>query len=244
MPPAWAQKIDPIQGELVSVREVVDRDAPTLFEMLSDPIVAAQMSPPPPSVEAFRGFIAWAQQERSLGNAVCFGIVPPGLESAVGIIQVRAQEPSWFTAEWGFAIGAAFWSTGAFPDAAGLVAGFAFEHLGVHRIEARAMVGNGRGNGALQKFGARPEGALASSFARDGRYHPQFLWGLHADDWRQRPLRGPRFVVTDALASIEAATREISDRLRAAKPSRLGGDPPLLHPFFVWKPRPNPGDEH
>ena len=54
----------------------------------------------------FEGFIEWAQRERTLGNEVCFGIVPPGLTAAVGIIQLRAQELSWFSAEWGFAIGA------------------------------------------------------------------------------------------------------------------------------------------
>jgi len=35
---------------------------------------------------------------------VCFGIVPRGMTAAVGIIQVRALEKDFGTAEWGFAI--------------------------------------------------------------------------------------------------------------------------------------------
>jgi len=231
--PEWTHTVERLHGEVVDVREVIDADAAALFEMLCDPQVAAYMSPPPPSVEAFRGFIAWAQRQRTLGQSICFGIVPPGLESAVGIIQVRAQEPTWFTAEWGFAIGVAFWSTGAFFDAANLVAEHAFQRLGVHRLEARAVVTNGRGNGVLQKIGARPEGALASAFARNGRYDPQFLWGLHVDDWRQRTLVRQPFSVADARLQIASATRETEQRLRANPPSRSGPDPPPLYPFFV-----------
>ena len=232
MPPLWTESVVPLRGNVVSVREVADTDAPSLLEMLSDPKVAAFMSPPPPSLSAFRGFIAWAQRERAAGNGICFGIVPAGLNAAVGIIQVRALEPSWFTAEWGFAIGASFWATGAFADAAHLVAAYAFDHMGIHRLEARAMVVNGRGNGVLHKLGARPEGALASAFASNGRYHPQFLWGLHVDDWRQRTLIREPFSTDGATESIAAATKDTQRRLRMYRhpPS---GTTPTLHPFFV-----------
>ncbi len=233
MPPQWTESPPRLRGEVVDVREVVEADAPTLFEMLSDPQVAAYMSPPPPSLQAFRGFIAWAQRERALGNGICFGIVPPGSNAAVGVIQLRPQEPSWFTTQWGFAIGAAFWSTGAFFDAAQAVASYAFEHMGVHRLEARAMVTNGRGNGALQKMGAIPEGALASAFAQNGRYNPQFLWGLPVDAWRQRTMLHQPFSVAAAQASIAAATHETARQLRANRPRRTRGDTPRPYPFFV-----------
>jgi RimJ/RimL family protein N-acetyltransferase len=220
------------------VREIGDADAGTLFEMLRDPAVMAYMSSPPPSLSAFRGFIAWAQEERRLGQSICFGIVPPGLDAAVGIIQLRAQEPSWFTAEWGFAIGVSFWGTGAFADAAQAVAGYAFDHIGVHRLEARASMMNGRGNGVLQKLGARPEGALASAFARDGRYDSRFLWGLHVDDWRQRALFREPFSIAEAHASIAAAIQDTTRRLRAQRELDSHAPTPRPYPFFVTEPPP------
>jgi ribosomal-protein-alanine N-acetyltransferase len=228
----WAGGIDTLRGDLVSVREVVDRDAPTLFEMLTDPQVAEHMSPPPPSVDAFRGFVEWARNQRASGEGTCFGIVPHGLDSAVGIVQLRAHEPSWFTVEWGFAIGAAFWGIGAFAEAANLVARFAFDHVGVHRLEARAVVKNGRGNGALQKIGARPEGALTSSFKRSDRFDEQYLWGLNADDWRQRVLVRKPFTHVDASTQIAAAIENLEQRLRAQKLSEASGRP-ALYRFFV-----------
>lgn len=228
----WAGGIDTLSGDLVSVREVVDADAPSLYEMLADPRVAEHMSPPPPSVSAFRGFVAWARRQRTAGEGICFGIVPHGLESAVGIIQLRAHEPSWFTADWGFAIGVAFWGIGAFVEAADLVARFAFERIGVHRLEARAVTKNGRGNGALQKIGARPEGTLAASFKRSTDFDQQYLWGLNADDWRQRVLVKRRFTDADARAQIAAAIEEVEERLRAQKASAESGHP-APYRFFV-----------
>ena len=62
---------------------------------------------------------------------------------------------------------------------------FAFETIGVHRLEARAAVQNGRGNGALQKIGATREGVLHKSFLRNGEYLDQILWTIVEDDWRR-----------------------------------------------------------
>jgi len=55
----------------------------------------------------------------------------------------------------------------------------------VHRLEARAAVQNGRGNGALRKLGAVQEGVLRKSFLRNGEYLDQVLWTIMDEDWRQ-----------------------------------------------------------
>ena len=238
---AWAGGVDTVGGDLVTVREVVDADAATLYEMLTDPVVAEYMSPPPPSVDAFRGFIEWARRQRAAGEGICFGIVPRGLHSAVGIVQLRPQEPSWFTAEWGFAIGAAFWGVGAFVEAANLVAAFAFDRLRVHRLEARAAVRNGRGNGALQKLGARPEGTLASSLRRHDRIEPQYLWGLLAGDWRQHALVRTPFSHAEARAQIAAAIEGVEERLRSQRRSLSVGRPAPYRFFITNSLRPETG---
>jgi RimJ/RimL family protein N-acetyltransferase len=61
---------------------------------------------------------------------------------------------------------------------------FAFDVVGVDRLEARASVANGRGNGALRKLGAVQEGILRRSFFRGGEYHDQVMWSVLAEDWR------------------------------------------------------------
>jgi RimJ/RimL family protein N-acetyltransferase len=71
-----------------------------------------------------------------------------------------------------------------FAESAKMVLDFTFETLGVYRLEARAAVANGRGNGALRKIGAVQEGLLRGSFLRNGVYHDQVLWAVLADDWK------------------------------------------------------------
>jgi RimJ/RimL family protein N-acetyltransferase len=107
------------------------------------------------------------------------------MDRAIGIFQVRQLDPGFATAEWGFAIGSPFWGTGLFQASAELILEFSFDTLSVHRLEARAAVRNGRGNGALRKIGATCEGVLRRSFLRNGEYIDQNLWSVLASDWRE-----------------------------------------------------------
>src|SRR5919109_2827996 len=145
----WKQGLPTLSAENVTLRELRLSDAPSLLAMLTTEEVARFISPPPTTVEGFERFIAWTHRERAAGTYVCFAVVPKGMETAIGIFQVRQLEPGFGTAEWGFAIGSAFWGTGVFVDSAKLVVDFTFEVVGTHRLEARAAVQNGRGNGAL-----------------------------------------------------------------------------------------------
>lgn len=135
----------------VTLRELRASDAPTLFALLTAAEVARFISPPPATLEGFERFISWAGQPQTLRAHVSFGVALEGQEHAIGLFQVRALEPGFATAEWGFAIGSSFWGTGVFLEGAALVLDFAFDTLGVRRLEARAVVSNGRGNGALRK---------------------------------------------------------------------------------------------
>jgi ribosomal-protein-alanine N-acetyltransferase len=182
----WKTGLPVLTGSRVTLREMRVSDAPSLFAMLTTEEVSRFISPPPTTVEGFERFIMWANRERAAGNYACFAIVPHGMDTAVGLFQVRQLEPGWGTAEWGFALGSAFWGTGIFSEGSEMVLDFVFETVGVHRLEARAAVQNGRGNGALQKVGAVQEGILRRSFLRDGQYMDQALWAILAEDWRVR----------------------------------------------------------
>lgn len=189
----WRQGLPLLSSAHVTLRELRLDDAASLLTMLSTEEVSRFISPPPTTVEGFERFIAWAIREREHGNYVCFAVVPEAMSTAVGLFQLRALEPGFSTAEWGFAIGSGFWGTGVFAASARLVLDFAFDTAGVHRLEARASIANGRGNGALRKVGAVQEGVLRRSFFRGGAYHDQVLWSILAHDWRaQKAHRGPQ----------------------------------------------------
>ena len=146
-------------------------------------------------VEGFEKFIAWTNRQREAGKAVAFGITLKGSDTVIGLFQVRSLTNTFDNAEWGFAVGSDFWGTGIFHDAAQLVLDFAFDILGVHRMEAKAAVKNGRGNGALQKLGAVQEALLRRSFLRNGVYLDQACWTILVSAWIEiRAVRTARVV--------------------------------------------------
>jgi len=179
----WRQQLPVLVGAGITLRELRMSDASSLLALLTSEEVTRFISPPPTTVEGFERFIGWAAQEREAGRHVCFAIVPDGYDTAVGLFQVRQLDPTFGTAEWGFAIGAAFWGSGLFSKGADLVVDFAFETIGTHRLEARACIQNTRGNGTLRKIGAVKEAILRKSFLRGGKLLDQALWTILPEDW-------------------------------------------------------------
>jgi RimJ/RimL family protein N-acetyltransferase len=168
----------------VTLRDLRPDDAASLFTLLTTEEVARFISPPPTTVEGFGQFITWAIRQRTAGTYACFAVTLKGHDTAIGIFQVRQIDAGFETAEWGFALGSPFWGTGVFTESAALVLRFVFETLGAHRLEARAAMDNGRGNGALRKMGALMEGVLRRSFLRHGVFHDQALYAILDEDWR------------------------------------------------------------
>jgi RimJ/RimL family protein N-acetyltransferase len=180
----WRQRLPMLAGATVSLRELRASDAASLFALLTTEEVSRFISPPPSSVEGFERFIDWTHRQRSVGAYACFAVTIDATDTAIGIFQLRQLEPGFGTAEWGFAMGSAYWGTGIFQEGAELLVRFAFETVGVHRLEARAAVRNGRGNGALRKIGAVQEGLLRKSFLKNGEYLDQALWTILDEDWK------------------------------------------------------------
>jgi RimJ/RimL family protein N-acetyltransferase len=181
----WRQGLPTLAGEQVVLRELRSSDAASLFALLTTEEVSRFISPPPTTVEGFERFIGWTLRQRTAGSYVCFAVTLRGFDTAIGIFQIRELQPGFGTAEWGFAIGSPFWGTGVFQDGAEMVIDFAFDTIGVNRLEARAAVLNGRGNGALQKVGAVQECVLRKSFLRNGQYLDQVLYAILDSDRRE-----------------------------------------------------------
>jgi RimJ/RimL family protein N-acetyltransferase len=178
----WKTALPVLTGTRAVLRELRASDAHDLLSTFGSPDVARLISPPPPTLEGFEKFVAWTQRQREAGQSFGFGITTKDSDAVTGLFQVRALQSGFDIAEWGFALGAEHWGNGLFIDAAALVLDFVFDVVGVHRLEARAALKNGRGNGALFKLGATQEGVLQRSFLRNGVYLDQVLWTILAED--------------------------------------------------------------
>ena len=174
----WREGLPLMVTPRVVLRELRRSDAPALCRVARSPEVARHSWPAPPTVEAFERFIEWSWAERAAGRYTCFGVVPRDSITAAGIFELRPLQPGFFRAELGYFIDRPLWGTGVFHDGARLMVDFAFNAVGVHRIEVRASVANARSNGALKKIGAQKEGLLRAAFVHDGEYEDQYLWSF------------------------------------------------------------------
>lgn len=189
----WRSSPPVLRAEGVVLREVRVSDAPALWSLLRAPEVTRFISTPPATIEGFERFIEGSQRWRAAGEGGCFAVTFDGSDSAIGIFQVRhtgssvaplGQHASLETAEWGFAIGLPYWGAGVFRRGAPLLIDFAFEELGVQRLEARVATPNARGNSALRTVGAVPEGILRNALLCDEGRVDQVLYTLQASDWQ------------------------------------------------------------
>jgi ribosomal-protein-alanine N-acetyltransferase len=226
----WTERVPALRGNLTTIREVDASDVHALFTLFSNPAVTAYMAPPPPTLATFAGFVEWSHQEREQGHGLCFGIVPDGMTSAVGILQVRFLDSTLTSAEWGFVLSVHFWSTGAFFDAANVLAEFAFTGMRIDRLEARIATRNRRAHAAVQKLGARFESTLTASSPQGIPRDPESVWALSENDWRNR-ARDPR--IQDARERIRGAVAAAENELRrSAAPETV--EP---YPLFLFDRR-------
>lgn len=189
-PDPWRHGLPVFRSDACTLRELQLEDAPTLLAHLGAEEVSRFVAAPD-SVATFERYITRAHADRQTGHYACFGVVPRGQQTAVGVFQLRPVEAGFLTAEWGFALGSAYWGTGLFVPCASQVLSFAFDTVGVQRLEARVAVINGRCNAAIRKMGAVREGVLRSSFRRNGQALDEVLWSILAEDWQYE--RTPRY---------------------------------------------------
>jgi RimJ/RimL family protein N-acetyltransferase len=179
----WKQELPTLTSRSLLLREPARGDEDALVDLLS--IVDAcrfglEDSIGGPIVQAF---IERAARERESGVAFTYVVVVSASRAVAGLVQVRALDPAFETAEWEFTLAPSVRGTGAFLETARLVGSFLFGSVGAHRVEARALLQNGRANGALRKLGAVQEGILRRSIRRRGDYVDQVLWSVLKDDW-------------------------------------------------------------
>lgn len=181
--PAWRRELPVLQGPTVALREPTSKDIGPVIDLLStSDATPFGIDDEVGDVSAMR-FIERAIDDRGKGVACTFLATLTVARTAVGLIQVRALDPVFETAEWEGLLAPSVRGTGLFLEAARLVGSFAFDTLGSHRLESRVLVQNARAHGAMRKLGAAQEGVLRRSLRRDGQYFDQVLWSVLKEDW-------------------------------------------------------------
>src|SRR6266849_7962458 len=181
--PNWRAELPTLAARLTTLREPTASDLRPLMDLLLLADASRFAIDEPVSEMSVQQLLDRISRDREAGVAFTFLITISSTRAAVGLVQARQIDLSWESAEWECTLAPSWRGTGAFLETARLVGSFAFGTVGVHRLEARVLLQNGRANGALRKLGAVQEGVLRESLRRDGEYLDQVLWSVLKEDW-------------------------------------------------------------
>jgi RimJ/RimL family protein N-acetyltransferase len=179
----WRTELPTLMGRMVTLREPTAQDLGPLVDLLSlGDATRFGLEEPVTDVE-IQELIDRAARERAAGVAFTYVITMASARSVAGLMQVRRLDPAFEAAEWECTVAPSLRGTGIFMEAARLLGSFAFGTVGVHRLEARVLLQNGRASGALRKLSAVQEGVLRRSVRYGNDYFDQVLWSVLKEDW-------------------------------------------------------------
>jgi RimJ/RimL family protein N-acetyltransferase len=181
----WRAELPTLSARLVTLREASTGDLRPLMDLLLLADASRFGIEEPVSEVAVQELLDRVTQDRAAGRAFTYLVTIGATRAIAGLVQVRQIDLSWESGEWECTLSPSWRGTDVFLETARLVGSFAFGTVGVHRLEARVPLQNGRANGALRKLGAVQEGVLRESLRRGGEYLDQVLWSVLKEDWSE-----------------------------------------------------------
>ena len=180
-------------GWRIRLRTLAEDDYDAWYEVRSrcrDWLVPWEPRPAgaPPTSEDRASFgvrCAARERERQMGTGYGFGIFVEG-RLAGEITLSSIQRGPFQNAFVGYWVDRSLAGNGLAPEATLLVLRFAFEELGLHRIEIAIVPRNSPSRRVVEKLGLREEGVAQRYLEIDGRWEDHVRYAMTAEEWEER----------------------------------------------------------
>lgn len=159
-----------LAGALVALRPFTAADAADVERLIDDPEVAAgTLTIPHPYPKGSAGpWIATHAESCRAGKSLTWALVAKKDGRPLGAISLRIVA-AHRRAEVGYWIARAEWGKGFATDALRVVIGYAFDTIGLYRLDAHHFVENPASGRVMLKAGMRSEGRRRGAVFREGR---------------------------------------------------------------------------
>ena len=135
--------------------------------------------------EAFSVRCSARQRERQLGTGFGFGIFVEG--QLVGEINISSVQRGPFQSAYvGYWIDERHAGRGYMPEALVVVCRYAFEELGLHRLQIAIIPRNAPSNRVVEKLGIRHEGTALRYLEINGVWEDHHRYAITAEEWEER----------------------------------------------------------
>ncbi|WP_049888082.1 MULTISPECIES: GNAT family N-acetyltransferase [unclassified Natrinema] len=169
-----------LDGDRITLRPIEEEDIEFLQKQVNDPRIWRPIGRSRPMNR---------EQEREFFETDVCGddtIVLLIVADSTPIGTVGLHSFDWETqrAELGYWLAPDYHGEGYGSEAAGRIVAYAFDQLGLHRIEARVFERNDPSRRLLESVGFTQEGVHRDVEFIDGAYRDAYWYGLLEDEWR------------------------------------------------------------
>lgn len=179
-----AQTLPAITTSRLVLRMLTADDRDSVYRVFSDPDVMRFWSCEPYTDKAQADELI-TQCEKGFENREFFqwGIANAEDDKIIGTCTLFALDKKNLRAEVGFALARSYWGKGYMHETLEALFAFAFEPLGMHRIEADVDPRNERCIATLEKVGFQREGFMRERWLVGGERQDSVFYGLLHSDW-------------------------------------------------------------
>ncbi|MER3452741.1 MAG: RimJ/RimL family protein N-acetyltransferase [Acidimicrobiia bacterium] len=152
-----------------------------------EPLGVSGRPDPAVSREAFAARVGARNREWQLGTGYGFGIFVDGGSRFAGEINIGSiQRGPFQNAYVGYWIDKALAGQGYMPESVVVVMRFAFEELGLHRLQISIIPRNTASRRVVEKLGLRFEGIAERYLQINGVWEDHCRYAITAEEWQRR----------------------------------------------------------
>jgi len=176
-----------LQTARLRLRPFVEADAADLFALQSNAYVLRYWDAPPWSdPQRAERFVEACRQMAEEGTAVRVAVERAEDGAFIGWCSLHHWDADHRRASLGYCFTDAAWGRGYATEAAGALLGWAFDTLGLRRVQAETDTRNVASARVLEKLGFVREGTLREDCMVDGEVSDSWVYGLLRREWEGR----------------------------------------------------------
>ena len=159
-----------LETQRLILRDIADEDLDNVYRGLSDPEVIRYYGISYGTREETRTQMKWFRELREKETGIWWAICLKPEIQFIGAIGFNNLQKEHKKAEIGFWLYPAHWGNGYIREIVPTALKYAFDELGLHRVEGYVESHNSASKNALMKLGFRHEGTLRDCEIKDGGY--------------------------------------------------------------------------
>lgn len=168
-----------IETARLRLRHFTADDTPAIYAYACDPEIARLgMWPPSASLEETRDEICAIVEGYQGSTQWTWVIERKDDQSVIGRCDLLRYRREHQSVEISYALARHAWGQGYATEAMRALAGFAFDELGLHRLEAIVLAFNAASIRVLEKIGMQREGVKREAYFLDGNFVDLYCYGL------------------------------------------------------------------